>query len=275
MSGGDTVVTIDDLRFAYPGGVTALDGVSLEIARGTTLGIVGQNGSGKTTLAKHLNGLLRPTSGRVVVAGLDTTRHPVRELARHVGYVFQNPGHQLFARTVAEELAFGPRNLGVAADAIDERVASVAETLQLTGVLPVHPYRLPLPMRKLVTIASALTMHPSVLVLDEPTTGQDHGTSRRITEVIHGVRAGGTTVVCVTHDMSLLAAVSDRVVVLHDGRVAADGTPRAILSDRALMTATRLRPPQVTELSLAIPGRGDRPGALSVGELVDEIRGVT
>lgn len=275
MSGGDTVVTIDDLRFAYPGGVTTLDGVSLEIARGTTLGILGQNGSGKTTLAKHLNGLLRPTSGRVVVAGLDTTRHPVRELARHVGYVFQNPGHQLFARTVAEELAFGPRNLGVAADAIDDRIATVSETLQLTDVLPVHPYRLPLPMRKLVTIASALTMHPSVLVLDEPTTGQDHGTSRRITEVIHGVRAGGTTVVCVTHDMSLLAAVSDRVVVLHDGRVAADGTPRAILSDRALMTATRLRPPQVTELSLVIPGRGDRPGALSVGELVDEIRGVT
>jgi energy-coupling factor transport system ATP-binding protein len=130
-------------------------------------------------------------------------------------------------------------------------------------------------MRKVVTIASALTMHPSVLVLDEPTTGQDHGTSRRITDVIHGVRAGGTTVVCVTHDMSLLAAVSDRVIVLNEGQIAADGTPRGILSDRALMTATRLRPPQVTELSLEIPGRGDRPGALSVGELVDEIRGVT
>ncbi len=275
MNGDETIVAIDDLRFAYPGGVTALDGVSLEVVRGTTLGIVGQNGSGKTTLAKHLNGLLRPTSGRVVVAGLDTTRHPVRELARHVGYVFQNPGHQLFARTVAEELAFGPRNLGVAVDEIDERVASVAETLQLTDLLPVHPYRLPLPMRKLVTIASVLTMRPSVLVLDEPTTGQDQRTTRRITELIDAVRAGGTTVVCVTHDMSLLAPVSDRVVVLHDGRIAADGTPRAILSDRALMAATRLRPPQVTELSLAMPGRGDRPGALSVAELADELRGVT
>ena len=179
---------------------------------------MGQNGSGKTTLAKHLNGLLRPTSGRVVVTGLDTTGHPVRELARHVGYVFQNPGHQLFARTVAEELAIGPRNLGVAADEIDDRIASVTETLQLTDVLPMHPYRLPLPMRKLVTIASVLTMRPSVLVLDEPTTGQDHRTSRRITEVIDAVRAGGTTIVCVTHDMSLLAAVSDRVVVLHEGR---------------------------------------------------------
>ena len=272
MSRGEIVVAIEDVRFSYPGGARALDGVSLEIARGTGLGVVGQNGSGKTTLAKHLNGLLRPTAGRVVVEGLDTARHPVRALARHVGYVFQNPGHQLFARTVAAELAFGPRNLGVAPDEIDARVASVAETLQLADVLTVHPYRLPLPIRKLVTIASVLTMRPSVLVLDEPTTGQDHRTSRRITEVIDRVRAGGTTVVCVTHDMTLLAAISDRAVVLHDGRIAADESPRAVLSDRALMAATRLRPPQVTELSLGMPGRGDRPGALSVGELVDEIR---
>jgi energy-coupling factor transporter ATP-binding protein EcfA2 len=275
MNGGETVVAIEDLQFSYPGGVVALDGISIEIGRGTALGIVGQNGSGKTTLAKHLNGLLRPTAGRVVVEGLDTARHPIRALARHVGYVFQNPGHQLFARTVADELAFGPRNLGVAADEIDARVAAVAETLQLTDVLAMHPYRLPLPMRKLVTIASVLTMRPSVLVLDEPTTGQDHRTSRRIAELIDGVRAGGATVVTVTHDMSLLAAVSDRVVVLQEGRVAADGTPRAILSDRALMAATRLRPPQVTELSIAMPGRGDRPGALSLAELVDELRGAT
>lgn len=273
MSEGDVVVAIENVGFAYPGGVVALDAISLEIARGTGLGVVGQNGSGKTTLAKHLNGLLRPTTGRVVVEGLDTARHPVRALARHVGYVFQNPGHQLFARTVAAELAFGPRNLGVSADEIDARIAAVAETLDLADVLTVHPYRLPLPIRKLVTIASVLTMSPRVLVLDEPTTGQDHRTSRRITDVIDRVRAGGTTVVCVTHDMPLLAAFSDRVLVLHDGRIAADGSPRTVLSDRALMTATRLRPPQVTELSLAMRGRGDRPGALSVGELVDEIRG--
>jgi energy-coupling factor transporter ATP-binding protein EcfA2 len=273
MSGGDTVAAIEDVRFSYPGGVVALAGVSLRIGRGTGLGIVGQNGSGKTTLAKHLNGLLKPAAGRVIVEGLDTARHPVRVLARHVGYVFQNPGHQLFSRTVADELAFGPRNLGVPPEEVDARVASIARILQLTDTLAMHPYRLPLPMRKLVTIASVLTMRPSVLVLDEPTTGQDHRTSRRIAEVIDGVRAGGTTVVCVTHDMSLLAVASDRVVVLHEGRIAADGTPRAILSDRALMAATRLRPPQITELSLAIPGRGDRPGALSVGELVDEIRG--
>lgn len=275
MSGSETVVAIQDVRYSYPGGVAALDGVSLDVARGTGLGIVGQNGSGKTTLAKHLNGLLRPTAGRVVVEGLDTARHPVRALARHVGYVFQNPGHQLFARTVAEELAFGPRNLGLTAAEVDDRVASVAEALRLVDALSTHPYRLPFPLRKLVTIGSVLTMRPSVLVLDEPTTGQDHRTSRRIAEVIDGVRASGTTVVCVTHDMNLLIAVSDRVVVLNEGRVAADGMPRAVLSDRGLMATTRLRPPQVTELSLSMSRRIGRPGALTVGELVDEIRAET
>jgi energy-coupling factor transport system ATP-binding protein len=275
MSGSETVVAIESLRFSYPGGGVILDGVSLDVARGTILGIVGQNGSGKTTLAKHLNGLLRPTAGRVVVEGLDTARHPVRALARHVGFVFQNPGHQLFARTVAEELAFGPRNLGVAPDEVGDRVASVAEALRLAEVLPMHPHRLPFPLRKLVSIASVLTMHPSVLVLDEPTTGQDHRTSRRITDVIDGVRASGTTVVCVTHDMTLLAATSDRIVALHAGRVAADGPPRAVLSDRGLMEETALRPPQVTALSMAMPRRSARPGALSIGELVDEIRAAT
>jgi energy-coupling factor transport system ATP-binding protein len=273
VSAPPAVITVRDVRYAYPGGrETALDGVSLELRRGDVVGLVGQNGSGKTTLTKHLNGLLRPTSGRVVVEGLDTSREPVRRLARHVGYVFQNPGHQLFARTVADELGFGPRNLGCTPAEVDERVGAVAASLALTDVLSVHPYRLPFPLRKLVTIGAVLTMRTSVVVLDEPTTGQDHRTSLRIAAVLEGLRAAGTTVVCVTHDMSLLAEVSDRLVVLHQGRVAADGTPREVLSDRALLATTSLRPPQVSELSLALPGRARRPAALTVDELVGELR---
>jgi energy-coupling factor transporter ATP-binding protein EcfA2 len=274
MTDEPAVISLKDVRYAYPGtGAAALDGVSLEIRRGSLVGFVGQNGSGKTTLTKHLNGLLRPTSGRVLVEGLDTAREPVRRLARHVGYVFQNPGHQLFARTVADELAFGPRNLGCTAEEIEDRVAAVAGSLGLTDVLSVHPYRLPFPVRKLVTIAGVLTMRTSVVVLDEPTTGQDHLTSRRIAAVLDGLRDTGTTVVCVTHDMSLLAEASDRLVVLHEGRVAADGTPRDVLSDRVLLATTSLRAPQISELSLALPGRGGRPAALSVDELVSELRG--
>ncbi len=268
------VISIRDVRYVYPGTrVAALDGVSLELRRGDLVGLVGRNGSGKTTLTKHLNGLLRPTSGRVEVAGLDTAREPLRRLAGHVGYVFQNPGHQLFARTVADELAFGPRNLGCAPTEVDARVAAVAASLELTDVLSIHPYRLPFPVRKLVTIGAVLTMRTSVVVLDEPTIGQDHQTGRRIATILDGLRAAGTTVVCVTHAMSLLAEVSDRLVVLHEGRVAADGTARDVLSDRALLAATSLRPPQISELSLALPGRAGRPVALTVDELVDELRG--
>lgn len=274
MTDDPTVVSLHDVRYSYPGaGGVALDGVTLEVRRGSFVGLVGRNGSGKTTLSKHLNGLLRPTSGRVLIEGLDTAREPVRRLASHVGYVFQDPSHQLFARTVADELAFGPRNLGCTAEEIEERVTAVAASLGLTDVLTVHPYRLPFPVRKLVTIGGVLTMRTSVVVLDEPTTGQDHLTSRRIAAVLDGLLATGATVVCVTHDMSLLAEASDRLVVLHEGRVAADGTPREVLSDRALLATTSLRPPQISELSLALPGRAGRPAALSVDELVGELRG--
>jgi energy-coupling factor transport system ATP-binding protein len=267
------IVAIDDLRFAYPDGAIALEGVSLAIDPGSVVGIVGQNGSGKTTLAKHLNGLLRPTSGRVVVDGLDTTTYPVRVIAGHVGYVFQNPTHQLFARTVAEELAFGPRNLGVAPDEIDVRIAAAAASLGLVTHLGAHPHRLPLAVRKLVSIGSVLTMRTPVLVLDEPTTGQDHRTADRIADVIREVRAAGTTVVAVSHDMALVADIADRIVVLDAGRVVADGLPRAVLSDPALAASTRLTPPQITQLAMAMPGRAGREAVLTVGELVAEVRG--
>jgi energy-coupling factor transport system ATP-binding protein len=265
-------ISIEDVRYVYPdGGIVALDGVSLVVDRGSVVGLVGQNGSGKTTLAKHLNGLLRPTAGRVVVDGLDTSRHRVQVLAGHVGFAFQNPNHQLFARTVADELAYGPRNLGLPSTEVDARVMRIAATLGLT-TLAAHPYRLPFPMRKLVTVAAVLTMRPAILVLDEPTTGLDHRTSRRVLDLIRGLRDEGTTIVCVSHDLALFAEIADRIVVLDGGRVAADGRPREVLSDRAALAATGLRPPQITRLSLAMPDRAGRPGVLTVAELVTELR---
>jgi energy-coupling factor transport system ATP-binding protein len=272
MSDGGPLVSIEDVRFVYDAGVVGLDGVSLAVEHGTVVGLVGANGSGKTTLTKHLNGLLRPSSGRVVVDGLDTSRQAVETLARRVGYVFQNPVHQLFARSVADELAYGPRNLGVLPDEIDRRVASVGGALGLADVLDASPHRLPFPQRKLVAIASVLTMRPVLLVLDEPTTGQDEATTRRIVELIAAQRDAGTTVICASHDLSLVARVADRVVVLAGGAVTADGPPRAVIADRATLAGARLAPPQITELSLAMPDRAGRPGVLSVAELVDEVR---
>lgn len=275
MTSNAPALAMGDVRYIYPGpggGVVALDDVTIEIPPGQTLAVAGQNGSGKTTLGKLVNGLLQPTSGSVAIHGQDTTGRRVQDLARQVGYVFQNPNHQLFARSVREELAFGPRNLGVAEAEIAQRIGEVAEAFGLTGQLGDHPYHLGFPIRKLVSIASVVTMRPSIMVLDEPTTGQDHRTIDAIVRIIRGLRDSGVTVVCISHDMDLVVAVADRVVVLRAGLVVADGAPRAVLGDPATMLATRLRPPQVTRLAMALPGGTDRPAALTVDELLRDVR---
>lgn len=268
------VVGIDRARYVYPrGGVVALEEITVEIPEGQSLGVVGQNGSGKTTLTKLMNGLLKPNSGRVLVDGRDTAKASVQELAGDVGYVFQNPNHQLFAPTVADELAFGPRNIGVPEAEIPERVAEAVEFFGLADILALHPYRISFPLRKLVGIASIFTMRPRVFILDEPTTGQDHRTTSTINRLIRRLRDRGSTVVCVAHDMPLLADVSERLIVMWNGRLIADGTPREVFADRAAMERTHLAPPQITQLSLALPGRTGRPAALAVGELVGEFGG--
>ena len=263
------LVRIDDASFTYPGeGVVALRAISTSIEAGTVVGVVGRNGSGKTTLAKLLNGLLRPTSGSVIVEDRDTRRHSVAAMAALVGYAFQDPNHQLFARTVADELAFGPRNLGWPPAAVDARVAEVAADFGIEAHLATHPYRLTRPDRKVVAIASVVAMRPRVLVLDEPTTGQDHRTAAAIADHIVRLRRAGTTVVCVAHDLSLVATVADRVLVLAEGRLIADAPPRAVLADTALLAATDLVAPPIARLSAALPGRPGRGVALTVDELV-------
>jgi energy-coupling factor transport system ATP-binding protein len=267
------MVVVRQAHYVYRGGVVALDDVTLDIPAGQIVGIVGQNGSGKTTLTKLLNGLLKPTSGSVTVNGMNTAQWPVQKMAAHVGYVFQNPNHQLFATTVEEELKFGPRNLGVPEEEIPERVSEAVEFFGLHDVLASHPYRISFPLRKLVGIASIFTMRPRVFILDEPTTGQDHRTSSVINKLIHRLGERGDTVVCVAHDMPLLADVAERLVVMWNAKVIADGTPAEVFSNREIMERTHLTPPQITQLSLRIPQRAGRQAALSVAELVDDMRG--
>jgi len=270
----DAMLSFDAVRFTYQRDApSAIDGLSLEVAATEVVGIVGANGSGKTTLVKLANGLLRPDSGRVTVDGLDTGRAPVRTLAAHAGLAFQNPNHQLFAATVAEELAFGPRNLGVPVDEVESRVGEVAAQLGLDGVLELHPYRLGLATRKLVAIGSVLTMRTPLVILDEPTTGQDHATVRTLAGLVAALRGAGRTVVIVGHDTSFLAPLVDRLVILAAGRVTADGPPRLVLADDAAITEAGLEVPQITDLSrrLDLVGRPGAWRALSVGELADAI----
>jgi energy-coupling factor transport system ATP-binding protein len=270
---GDPMVRLKDARYVYPNGhVVALEGLTVEVAPGEIVGVMGQNGSGKTTFTKLLNGLLKPTSGSVVVDGRDTAEHTVQQMAPHVGYVFQNPNHQLFATTVQAELAFGPRNIGCEPDEVDARVAEAVDFFGLGDILTLHPYRISFPLRKLVGIASIFTMRPHVFVLDEPTTGQDHRTTSVIDRLIQRLGERGDTVICVSHDMPLIAHVTQRALAMWNGRLIADGTPREVFADRSAMARTHLAPPQITQLSMRLPGREGRPAALSVGELADELR---
>lgn len=265
-------VDIRDVQFVYPNGkVVALTDVDLQIGYGEIVGIIGQNGSGKTTLTKMLNGLLKPTSGSVTVDGVATADRTVQQMAAHVGYVFQNPNHQLFARTIRQELEFGPRNIGVPEDEITKRVDDAIEFFGLQEVVEEHPYRVSFPIRKLVGIASIVTMQPKIIIFDEPTTGQDHQTTHIINDLIRRLRAEGTTVICVSHDMPLLADVVERVIVMKATRIIADASPRDVFADRPLMAQTNLQAPQATDIAIetVVPLGG--PVALTPSELADDI----
>lgn len=270
--GGALAIDVRQARYVYPSGnVVALGGVDLQVEHGEILGIIGQNGSGKTTLTKLFNGLLKPSAGTVIVNGVDTAQHTVQQMAAHVGYVFQNPNHQLFARTIRAELEFGPRNLGVPEEEIAERVARAVEFFDLASVVEEHPYRVSFPIRKLVGIASIVTMNPSILIFDEPSTGQDHNTTQVINSLMRRLRDQGTTVVCVSHDMPLLADVVERVIVMKDTQVIADASPREVFANKELMGRTNLQAPQITEIALqtVVPLGG--PVALTPSELAADI----
>lgn len=270
----DSVIVCEDLWHTYPGNILALQQANLKIDAGEIVGVIGQNGSGKTTLVKHFNGLLKPTRGKVLVKGKDTSGMRIQQLAKDVGYVFQNPNHQLFSRTVEAELEFGPRNLGVSEEEVIERREKAIEFFHLQELRTFHPYRNGFPLRKLVGMASIYTMRPAVFILDEPTTGQDNITTRTVYRLIRRLRDEGATVVCVAHDMILLAEVVERMVVLRDSRIIADAKPRDVFSDRQLMESTHLVPPQVTELSLRLKKAGKYPDIeLSVADMVAGVAG--
>ena len=268
------LIQVTDARYVYSNGaVLALDGVSLEIPEGQSVGIVGQNGSGKTTLTKLLNGLLKPTSGSIVVDGKDTAKNSVQQMSSTVGYVFQNPNHQLFAPSVTAELAFGPTNLKLPPEEITERIAHALEFFDIKQYADMHPYRLSFPLRKLVGIASVFTMGPKVFVLDEPTTGQDHQTTKVINQLIHRLQDRGSTVICVSHDMPLLADVSERMIVMWNAKIIADGGAREVFGNTEVMERTHIAPPQVTQISLRLKSRKGKPASLSVAELSAELGG--
>ncbi|MGP4020324.1 energy-coupling factor ABC transporter ATP-binding protein [Saccharopolyspora sp. 5N708] len=245
-------IEIESLVYRFPNGVTALDGVSLRIDAGERVAIAGQNGAGKTTLVRHLNGIVKPTSGTVTVDGWNTAEHSIAQLAAKVGYLFQNPDQQLFARTVRQDVEFGPRNLGYSETRRAELVSSALAATGLTDHADAHPYELSLSDRKLVALAAVLAMDTPIVVFDEPTTGQDHNAVRNIANIIDNLHEQGKTVVAITHDMDFCAENFDRTIFLAQGRIITDAPPTEAFTNEPQVTAAALETPQILRLTQAL-----------------------
>ncbi len=254
------------VSYRYPGANRdAVDAVSLEVSPGEIVALAGESGSGKSTLARLAAGLLPPSAGSVLASGQPLAAIARRDVASRVGLVFQNPNHQLLASTVAEELALGPRNQGLPATEIDRRVKDVAESLGLTPVLGVHPYRLGMAERKRVTIGAVLAMATPVLILDEPTSGHDQANRDAVAARLRMTAALGSAVLVITHDLAFAEQVAHRLVVLRDGRVVASGATPAVLEDTEGLARAGLESPPLHRLRAALRTPADGPAAGSPG----------
>jgi energy-coupling factor transport system ATP-binding protein len=249
----DPVLQIENLYFRYPNRAEwALKDVSLTVERGEFLAIIGQNGSGKTTLIKHFNGLLKPNQGRVLVEGRNTESLPTSELARSVGYVFQNPDHQIFAETVREEVAFGPHNLGFSEERIAANMKTVLEEMNLADLEEEMPFQLSRGQRQRLAVASVLAMEPSILIIDEPTTGQDWKESMALMELVRQLNDKGHTCIVTTHNMNLVSLFARRVIVMRQAQIFLDGSTQDVFRQVEQLRTAWIKPPEVYTLSQAL-----------------------
>ena len=258
-------IQVEHLTHTYmtdsPFAATALEDVSLTIEDGELIGLLGHTGSGKTTLVQHLNGLLKPTSGRVVVDGLDITEKGVSllEVRRRVGLVFQYPEYQLFEETVAKDVAFGPKNLGLSEQEVDQRVRFALREVGLAydEIAQRSPFELSGGQMRRVAIAGVLAMRPGTLILDEPNAGLDPAGRRSILGMIRELHAaGGLTVVMVSHNMDDISSLATRLVVMSRGRMVLTGTPREVFQHRELLESIGLGIPQAAELTQQLIAEG-------------------
>ncbi|MCR8669771.1 energy-coupling factor ABC transporter ATP-binding protein [Agrococcus sp. HG114] len=263
-------IELEDVVFSYPNGVTAVDGVSFSVEEGESVAIVGQNGAGKTTTVKMINGLLRPSSGRAVVNGIATTDRTAAATARDVGYVFQNPDDQIFNSTAFAEIEYGLKRQKIDADAARQRVEAAAEICGIRADLETNPYDLPLSIRKFVTIASVIAADTKVVILDEPTAGQDLVGLNRIAGIIGHLQQQGKIVITITHDMEFVAEHFQRVIVMANKRVVVDDLQGSVFRNPDVMREARLTPPVIAQ-ALDRLGLDDVP--LHVEEIAKRLAG--
>jgi energy-coupling factor transport system ATP-binding protein len=231
---GEPVIQWEKVSFAYTKGRNVLNDVTLSIRKGEYVSILGRNGSGKSTLANLIMGLLKPTAGRVLVGGIDTTDSSVAEMAHRVGFLMQNPDHQLFTESVEAELAFGPKNVGTSPSEIDSLVSKSLELIRMTGLEERNPNDLSMGQRLRLALACALILSPPILLLDEPTIGQDLSHLGALMNQVADLNRNGVTVVMITHDSHLASLHTRRTILFDEGKVVADGPTVDVLGDEEL-----------------------------------------
>lgn len=242
-------IQLDQVSFYYPSGVKAIDGVSLEIASGEFLALVGENGAGKSTLVKQMNALLRPDEGEVRIDDTNIADFSTAQLAQKVSFLFQNPDEQLFERSVAKEVAFGPSNLGLNKEEVKRRVVDALERVGLADQVERHPYDLQYTDRKLIALAASLAMEAPIMILDEPTVGQDAIQRKAIGTLLDELHAEGRSIILISHDLDFCAAHAKRVIVMAEGRILLDGPSEEVLTKSETLSKAAVIAPQLVRLA--------------------------
>ncbi|MDC7233714.1 MAG: energy-coupling factor transporter ATPase [Spirochaetales bacterium] len=246
---GEVLIDVRDLIHVYPNGNKALKGVSLTVRKGEFLAVLGHNGSGKTTMVKHFNGLLSPSEGDILVRDCNTRDSSIFEIGKTVGYVFQNPDHQIFSDTVFEEVSFSPKLRGCTQEEIDVRVAEALKAVGMEGTEEEDPFSMTKGQRQRIAVASVLSAKPELIILDEPTTGLDYKEQRQMMELIRNLNEQGHTIIMITHTMWVVAEYAHKVAVVKDGEMSMYGNTRDVFRDEETLMESYLKTPHIVNLS--------------------------
>jgi cobalt/nickel transport system ATP-binding protein len=244
----ESIVSVKNIRFAYPAGVKAINDVSLEIRKGERVALLGPNGSGKSTLILLIAGLLSPQKGEIKVFNEETTAKSFHKLRQKIGVVFQDPDDQLFNQTVIEDVAYGPKNLGLTPEIIQKRCDHILEDIGISHLRERPPHRLSFGEKKKVSLATALVLKPELIILDEPTANLDLLSRRGLIDLLNELNAEGTTIVVSTHDVEALPELVDRVIIVSHGSVLGEGDIHNVLQDTELLESAGLEPPSIARL---------------------------
>ncbi len=274
---GEPIVIVKDLRHVYPGlerGIEALRGVSFTVHKGEFVALIGQNGSGKSTLALHLVGILKPTNRDAVVevAGLNVVKCKSKELIKRINYVYQNPDDQIFCEKVEEEISFGLKAQELTAEEIERRTAKALNIFGLEPLKDEYIVHLDRGRRTYTAISSIMALEPDILIIDEPTTGLDEPDSLAVMRELQRLATAGKTVIAITHNMNLAAAYADHIIVMHEGRVLLDGTPREVFAQSDVLAKSYIAPPQITQLGQRLKPLGFPSDVLSIDEMAELVR---